>query len=98
MASPQLQTAIDAVKALLARSEGKSPQEMRVMFEEVDHMPPASVVLGMPEHGTAQARPRERHLENVADGGFRAVGHQDQPVGEIQRLVDIMRHHHHSRR
>ena len=31
---------------------------------------------------------------HLADGRFRAVGHQDQAVGEVQRFVDVVRHHH----
>ena len=31
---------------------------------------------------------------HVADGGFRAVGHQNQAIGQIERLVDVVRHHH----
>ena len=32
--------------------------------------------------------------QDLADRGRRTVGHQDQPIGEIQRLVDVVRHHH----
>jgi acetyl esterase/lipase len=43
MASPQLQTAIDAMKTLMARGEGKSPQEMRAIFEELSVAPESDV-------------------------------------------------------
>ena len=40
-------------------------------------------------------RPRKRHVHDVADRRRRTVGHQDEPIGKIERLVDVMRHHDH---
>jgi hypothetical protein len=68
---------------------------MGVMLEEVDHVPAARVVLRVRQHSGTGARPRERHLQDVADGRLGPVGHQDQTIGEVKRLVDVMRDHHH---
>ena len=68
---------------------------MGVVLEEVDDVPPARVVLGMREHGGRVRGPCERDAQDVANRRFRAVGHQDQPVRQIERLVDVVGHHHH---
>ena len=53
-----------------------------VVFEEVDHMTAAAVVVGMAEDGRARARTGKRHLQRVANHRLGAVGHQDQPIGK----------------
>ena len=67
---------------------------MGVMFEEVDDLSPARVVLRMGEYGGSASRPGERDTQDLADGGLRTVRHQYQPIGEVQRFVDVVRHHH----
>ena len=54
MASPQLQTAIDAMKALVAR-EVATPQEMRVVFEELAVPPAADIKCERVEAGGVDA-------------------------------------------
>ena len=61
---------------------------MRVMLEEIDHVPAAAVILRMRQNRGADARSREWRREGIADGRLRAIRHQDQPVREIERLVD----------
>jgi epsilon-lactone hydrolase len=54
MASPQLQTAIDAMKALVARPVA-TPQEMRVVFEELAVPPAADIKCERVEAGGVDA-------------------------------------------
>ena len=65
----------------------------RVVVEEVDHVPAAGVVSGIGQDGRARSRPVERHRHALADRRGRPVGHEDQPIGQVERLVDVVRDH-----
>ena len=68
---------------------------LRVMVEELEHAPTTCVVR-MRENGRAAARPREWHFQDFSHPRLGTVSRQDKSIGEVQRLVDVVRHHHHS--
>ena len=41
----------------------------------------------------ARSRGRGNGSDRSLPPGGRAIGHQDQPIGEVERLVDVVRHH-----
>ena len=69
---------------------------MRMVVEEVQHSAAARVVIRMRQDSRAVSRPRERDFQNLSHARLRTVRHQDEPIGEVQRLIDIVRHHDHS--
>src|SRR5688572_1654746 len=77
-----------------------SPLELRdagrlagMILEKIDHSLTIAVVLGMFEHFMALARTAERRLQDLADACLRAIGHQHQPIRQIERFVDVVSHH-----
>jgi hypothetical protein len=56
--------------------ERARPRLVRMMLEELDHVAPASMVVGMRQHGGAAPRTCERHGQRIAYRRLRAVGHQ----------------------
>jgi hypothetical protein len=67
----------------------------RRMFEEVEDAAVELVVLRVFQDGQAHTWARKRYRQNLPDTRCRAVRHQNQTVGEIERLVDVVRHHDH---
>jgi monoterpene epsilon-lactone hydrolase len=96
MASPQLQTAIDAMKALVAR-EVATPQEMRVVFEELAVPPAADIKCERVEAGGVDAEwvcapnaARDRFVLYLHGGGY-VIGsvntHRDM-IARISRAAE----------
>jgi len=67
-----------------------------VILQEIDQIGSAGVVISMVENFRTITRACERHRIDFADACFRTVGHEDDAVGEIQGLIDVMRHHDNS--
>ena len=95
MASPQLQTAIEAMKALVSR-EVSTPQEMRVVFEELAVAPPADIKCERVEAGGVDAEwicapnaASDRFVLYLHGGGY-VIGsvntHRDM-IGRISRAA-----------
>ena len=88
MASPQLQTAIDAMKALVARPVS-TPQEMRAVFEEMAAAPEPDVQCEKVDAGgidaewiTAPGASRDRYVLYLHGGGY--------VIGSIKTHRDLM--------
>jgi len=64
-----------------------------MMLQKVDHVSTAVVVIEAAEDGCPGARSREGDDQGITDRRFRSVGHQDQPIRQIQRFIDVMRDH-----
>src|SRR5258708_6552267 len=63
------------------------------MFEEIDHAAVERVVLRMSQDGYALAWTWKGYRQDLPDQRCRAVGHQNQTVRKIERLVDVVRDH-----
>jgi acetyl esterase/lipase len=96
MASPQLQTAIDAMKALVAR-QVETPQEMRAVFEELAVAPAADIKCETVEAGGVDAEwvcapnaASDRFVLYLHGGGY-VIGsvktHRDM-IARISRAAD----------
>jgi acetyl esterase/lipase len=88
MASPQLQTAIDAMKALVARPVS-TPQEMRAVFEEMASPPESDVRCEKVDAGgvdaewiTAPGASNDRYVLYLHGGGY--------VIGSIKTHRDLM--------
>jgi epsilon-lactone hydrolase len=88
MASPQLQTAIDAMKALVARPVS-TPQEMRAVFEEMASPPEPDVRCAEVDAGgvdaewiTAPGTSNDRYVLYLHGGGY--------VIGSIKTHRDLM--------
>src|SRR5438309_534610 len=55
------------------------------------------VVPGIVEHGSPHSRSLERNIDDGSHRGCRTAGHQDDPIRQEQRLIDVVRHHQHRR-
>ena len=62
-------------------------------FEEADDAVAEALVLGMGGSLVAVARAGDGDFEIEADGGFRAIGHEDDAVTEVEGFVDIVGDH-----
>ena len=63
--------------------------------QEIDDVVAHRVIKRMPVEIGARALFRQRVLDDLGQHRARAVGHQHDAVGEIDRLVDVMRDHEH---
>mmetsp|Transcript_27893 Transcript_27893/g.52174 ORF Transcript_27893/g.52174 Transcript_27893/m.52174 type:complete len:340 (+) Transcript_27893:987-2006(+) len=77
------------IVALLAR------QFLGTLPEEVHQVVADRVVIGMLDDPGAGAGPGDRDLDRFRDAGEGTVGHQQDPVGQQDRLVDVMGDHEH---
>jgi hypothetical protein len=67
--------------------------KQRVIFQEVDHFGPQRIVAAILEHAGSLARAWEGNREGVPEPRFRAIGHEQQPIGEVKRFVDVVGDH-----
>ena len=54
------------------------------------------LVLGVREDRDAVPWAREGYRQHIANRGFGAVGHQDEPICQVESLIDIVRDQHDS--
>ena len=59
----------------------------------MDDMVPDLVIVGMLDDRLARTRSWNGHVHDFSDARGRPVRHQHDPVGEQDRLIDIVRHH-----
>jgi len=68
--------------------------EAPLLLQEADQLTAQVVVVGVIHYLEPLARPRQGHLQDLADAGLRAVGEAHHPIGEQQRFIHVVGHHH----
>src|SRR5438128_1259478 len=66
-----------------------------VMLQKSDHLAAETEILRILYRASPGTRPWQRDLEFPADVRLRTVRHEQNPIGYVERLIDVVRHQDH---